>query len=261
MTPQSPKPARRGPWLVRIASGAVLVTMLGLIALLVWARQVAPASSTAWRALDSDELVRVTRDDWIVLEPRDEEPTVGVIFYPGGKAEPIAYGPILRTLAASGYLVVITPMPLNLAILDTDRALDVMPRFPGIRRWVIAGHSFGGSIACEFAATHVTEVDGVVLWASYPGHTADLSGAPLPVLSVSGTVDTLTTSAKIEAARSLLPETTRYVALDGVDHWGFGDFALDSAQATLPRAEQQALILQATLEFLDSLRAQQPSGA
>lgn len=243
--------AARWTWRLAIAIAASL--LVACIALLVWARQVAPADPAARFALDPDDVVTVSRDDWIVFRPGDSDPTVGLIFYPGGKAEPAAYAPLLRNLAAQGYLVVMTPMPLNLALLAPERAERIPPRFPEIRTWVIAGHSLGGVMAARYAERHRDNIAGLVLWASYPAESSDLSHTSMPVLSVFGTADTLTTPAKIAATRHLLPPATRFVGIEGGDHWNFGNFAPGRETAQISRDEQQGEILQATGAFLQEL--------
>src|SRR5438270_500507 len=63
---------------------------------------------------------------------------------------------------------------------------------------------------------------GVVLWGSYPQASDDLSGSALAVVSISGTRDGLSTPAKIDASRPLLPPDTRWVVIDGGNHSQFG---------------------------------------
>ena len=235
---------------------ALVVTgtiMLALILLLVWARQVAAADEQARFALDSDEVVLISRDTWTTFRPRDIDPDIGVIFYPGGKAEPIAYAPILHGLAARGFLVVMTPMPLNLALLAPERAVRVMARFADIRHWVIAGHSLGGVVAAEFAKRHTQELAGLMLWASYPSNFTDLSHTQLPVLSVYAASDTLTTPADLAATRQRLPANARYVMIDGADHWSFGNFAQGKGTDTNARNRQQSAILDATEAYLRAI--------
>ena len=239
-------------WTWRLAIGGAAAILLGVVVLIVWARQIAAADSGARFALDSDDAVSVSRTDWIVFRPGDADPTVGVIFYPGGKAEPVAYAPILRELAAQGYLVVLMPMPLNLALLAPDSADAVPARFPEIRRWVIAGHSLGGVLACEYADSHPARVSGLVLWASYPGSFSDISQRDLPVLSISASADDLTTPAKIAGSRHRLPPSAHLLTIEGGDHWQFGNFA-QHGSATIDRDAQQAAILAATGEFLASI--------
>jgi hypothetical protein len=246
-------------WLHRAGSGVILGILLVLVIVLVWARQRAEAEPDARFALDSDEAVLVYRREWIVFQPRDAEPTTGMIFYPGGKAEPAAYAPILRALAARGVLVVLLPMPLNLAFLDIEAAGPVMERFDEITHWFVAGHSLGGVAASEFAQRHAGQLSGLVLWASYPATTSDLSSSGLPVLSVSGTADTLTTPADVEGARALLPPMTRYAVIEEGDHWDFGSFVRVPAGAGTSRIDQQNEILAATYAFLEELGGSGPA--
>jgi hypothetical protein len=238
-------------WLHRAGAGIVIGALLALVSVLIWVRQGAEAEPDARFALDSDEVIQVSRQDWIVFQPRDAEVTTGVIFYPGGKAEPAAYAPVLRALAARGVLVVLLPMPLNLAFLDIDAAAPVMERFDDITHWFVAGHSLGGVAASEFADRHPGQLAGLILWASYPAVTSDLSASGLPALSIFGTADTLTTPADIESTKTLLPPQTRYLAIEGGNHWNFGNFAGLPASPALSRDEQQTGILSATLAFVE----------
>jgi hypothetical protein len=237
--------ALRGRLWTALGSGSLLL----LVALLVWARQAVPADPAAALALDADETLRVWRDGWIALAPRDPQPSAGVIFYPGGRADPVAYGPMLRALAAEGVLVVLVPMPLNLALLAPDRAERIPDRFPEIRHWFMAGHSLGGSIAADYAARHRGQLAGLILWAAYPGANVRLAD-DLPVLSVFGTADELTTPGDIMATRERLAAGTEFVPVPGAGHWQFGNFAL-SGVADPGRAAHQAAIIAATRDFIN----------
>ena len=80
--------------------------------------------------------------------------------------EPSAYAPVLRQIAEEGYLVVITPMPLNLAIFNTGAADSVIESYPEITTWILAGHSLGGASAGIYANTNPAIIDGLALWDS-----------------------------------------------------------------------------------------------
>jgi pimeloyl-ACP methyl ester carboxylesterase len=197
----------------------------------------------------------VSKDPWITFQPRDVDPVAGVIFYPAARAEPAAYAPILHALAARGFLVVMTPMPLNLAILAPERAGRVMARFSGIRYWIVAGHSLGGVAAATFAASHERELAGLMLWAATPGSFRDLSNSGIAVLSIFATGDALTTPADIERSRKRLPIATHFVPIEGGDHWSFGNFAIKRPPESISRESQKALILDAAQSFLEKLSA------
>lgn len=87
--------------------------------------------------------------------------------YPEHKVEIESYAPLARKIAESGYEVVIVKMPLNLAILGTNKAQKVMDSYNNIEHWVIGGHSLGGVAASNFARDNKL-IEGVVFLASYP---------------------------------------------------------------------------------------------
>lgn len=79
------------------------------------------ADSSARDALVSSDTVTVTQDDGrIIFAPA--EPTAGFIFYPGGKVEHTAYGPLMMALAERNTLCILVEMPFRLAVLDVDGA-------------------------------------------------------------------------------------------------------------------------------------------
>ena len=172
-----------------------------------------------------------------------------------GIATEISPSRVSYTIAAQGYLVVIVPMPLNLAVLDAGRAAQVIAAFPGIRRWAVGGHSLGGSMAANFARRNPDKVQGLVLWASYPADSDRLADSRLAVVSISGTRDGLSTPAKIEASRRLLPASARLVAIEGGNHAQFGYHGAQAGDndATISRAAQQAQVVAATVELLRAL--------
>lgn len=224
--------------------------LLGIIAMVAWARVTVPAEPESLVALDSDDSVIVSRGDWISFRPRDIDPAVGMIFYPGEKAEPAAYGPILHRLATDGFFVVLAPMPLNVALFAPNTARRVMDDYPAIRKWVLAGHGIGGMAAAIFASRHPEDLSGLILWAAYPTLISDLSGAPWPVLSIAGSLDVISTPNKLAATRTRLPEATRYLEIPGADHWGFGNFSSIRSTATIPRDQQQLQAIEATEALL-----------
>lgn len=207
----------------------------------------------ALAAMQSVSQVDVPNSTWLVFKPHSTDPTTGFIFYPGGLVDPRAYAPMAHDISAQGYLVVIVPMPLNLAFFDANRATDVIARYPSIKRWAIGGHSLGGVAAAMFLKSHPDATQGIVFWASYPADSmVDYKGM---VVSISGSSDGLSTPDKINAARALLPATTKFVVIDGGNHGQFGWYGLQLGDgvATISRETQQEQIVNATLGFLKQL--------
>ena len=243
---------KRWWWLLPL----VLILVLG--GFVLWAGTAAAPMPEALAALQSDAQVEVETDSWLVFRPVDEEPVAGLVLYPGGRVDPRAYAPAAHALAEEGYLVVIVPMPLNLAFFAPDRAAEVMAAFPEIGRWAVGGHSLGGAMSARFAYQNSEAVQGLVLWAAYPASTDDLSGHSLTATSIYGTRDGLATKDKIAASRPLLPLDTSWVAIEGGNHAQFGWYGPQSGDnpATISREEQQKQIIAATLALLSGLADQ-----
>ena len=253
---QAPPPAKqRRLWRSLAIVGGILLLLLligGFVAI-VYTASAAKPMPEALAALESDDVVTVTRANWLEFTPTGQTPTSGFIFYPGGHVDPRAYAPPARALAEQGYLVAITPMPLTLAILSPNRANDVIKNHPEIEHWYIGGHSLGGATAAIYADRNPDAVDGVVFWAAYPPESNSLADQPdLRVTSISGTLDGLATPAKIEASKALLPPTTTYVPIEGGNHAQFGYYGPQDGdnEATISREEQQTQTISATAAAL-----------
>ena len=149
-----------------------------------------------------------------------EDPTAGLIFYPGGKVEHTAYAPLLRACAEQGILCALVRMPGNLAVLDANAADGLRQKHPEVTAWYMAGHSLGGAMAANYAAAHAEDFNGLILLAAYS--TKDLTGTTLRVLSVYGSEDGVLNRESYEKNRAKLPEDTTEVVLDGGCHAQFG---------------------------------------
>jgi dienelactone hydrolase len=237
----------------------LIVLIVGIAGFVLWATNSYPPMPEALASLDSDELVRVELDPWITFEPLKYEPINGLILYPGGRVDPKSYAPSARAIAETGTLVVITPMPLNLAFLNSNAAAEVIAAHPDIKNWVIGGHSLGGSMAALFTSENPGQVDGLVLWASYPAESNDLSDQPILMTSIYGTLDGLATPEKVLAATPLLPAGTTWVPINGGNHAQFGWYGPQEGDnpATISREQQQVQILTATQELLSRLEDSQ----
>jgi hypothetical protein len=239
-------------WLTLILG---ILLIFGAAAFVVWALNPAPPMDEALAAMASTDTVTVQTEPWLVFQPAQVAPTTGLIFYPGGHVDPRTYAPAAHKIADNGYLVVDVPMPLNLAVFGVGKAKDVMSAYPSIHKWVIAGHSLGGSMAASFVDGHPETLDGIILWASYPAKSDDLSDQDIDSLSIYGTRDGLSTLTKIKASEPLLPPDTLWIAIDGGNHAQFGWYGPQSGdnEATISRQEQQEQIVQATLDFLGTM--------
>ncbi len=245
----------RRRWWAWVLVGLGVVILAGALGFLIWAKTPLGPMPEALAAMQSDEQVTVFQDDVIVFRPNGTGPKIGFIFYPGARIDPVSYAPAMRALAAQGYLAVIALMPLNLAVLDSDRAADVIADFPEIKRWAVGGHSLGGAMAAAFVASGGSPVDGLVLWAAYPSSGDDLSRWVGRVTSISATNDGLTTPDDISRTKTLLPARTEFVIVEGGNHAQFGWYGEQRGDgaATISREDQQSQTVSATLRLLGAL--------
>jgi hypothetical protein len=209
----------------------------------------------ALQALEADSNVLVQEEPWLIFQPKRGSSAIGLILYPGGRVDPKAYAPLAHSIASQGYLTVIVPMPLNLAVFAPGRALEVIELFPEIEAWVIGGHSLGGAMAANFASNQPGVVDGLLLLASYPASSDDLSSSPLKVISIYATLDGFTSLEEINVSQANLPDDTLWVEIDGGNHSQFGWYGFQSGDnpATISRESQQEQVVSSTLNLLRSL--------
>jgi hypothetical protein len=237
-------------WVVLV--GIVLAFMIGFI---TWGLWIPDPMPEALEALKSDSQVTVTAKPWIIFQPTGQTPVTGLILYPGGRVDPRAYAPLGHAIAAQGYLVVVVPMPLNLAVFGSTRAQSVITAYPDIQYWVIGGHSLGGSMAALYADKHRSQMDGLLLLASYPANSNNLADSNISVSSIYGTQDGLATRGKIDPSLDLLPSDTTWVPIEGGNHSQFGWYGDQPGDnpASISRLEQQKQIVDATLDLLQSV--------
>lgn len=187
--------------LVAVAS----ILLVGVVMVVWWvSREHSPTSRAEAILANPGPGVSVTIDDGVTFVPTTSA-GVGLIVYPGAGVDPGAYAAVAREVAVAGYIVVIPNMPLDLAVLDEDAADGIIAERPEIKRWVIGGHSLGRVMAAAYTDQHRTTIDGLVLWASYPADSNDLSDYDGRVTSISGREDGLSTPADIADTEHLLP--------------------------------------------------------
>ena len=237
--------------LKRVLWGLAIVLVLAVGGTLAWTQiGVMPAEPGPLASVRENPAITVTdADQGIVLAPADGESEIGLVFIPGAKVDPWGYAAILQGLAEDGVTVVITRPWLNLAFFD-PRGLDAFTSAaPDIDVWAVGGHSLGGVRACQLA----TDADALVLFASYCAN--DLSASGLPVLSLSGSEDGLSTPEKIADARHLLPADAEMVEIPGASHASFGDYGPQAGDGTptISSDDMHAEVTTQTDGFLEPL--------
>lgn len=248
------RPTKRWLWLLLLIPLGAILAFGGYV--VSGSNRNAPMPE-ALAALVSDDQVTVTTGDWLVFTPAGTTPTTALLIYPGGLVPPEAYAPTARDIAAQGYLAVIVPMPLNLAVFAPGRGADVIAAYPNISHWAVAGHSLGGSMAAQFAHDNPDTIAGLILWASYPAGNLDLSPLTLAAQSVYGTKDGVAALADVLDGANRLPPNTEFIPIEGGNHTQFGYYGTGLQQGDNPagisRAEQQAQMVSHAITLLASL--------
>lgn len=238
----------------------IAITVTGLVAYVSLNNRNA-AQPRAVAAAVSDEVITVSQpagEDWLLFAPAGQTPVTGFIIYPGGFVDPVAYAPIARDIAQRGYLVVIDPMPLNLAVLGVEGAGRIMAAYPDVTAWAIGGHSLGGAMAAEFVARNPGAVDGLALWAAYPAAGTNLREFNIDAVSIYGDADGVASIADVRDGANRLPPDTPFITIHGGNHTQFGSYGTGLQRgdnpATISPEEQQAIIVDGTTDMITNMR-------
>lgn len=232
------------------------------IVFVTWSVIAYRASGEAHRALESSETITVTHGEHHWIFQRDgHPPNAGLLFFPGALVDPVAYAPLLRSVAAAGYPAILAEVPRRGALGGADgaeplnRAASATLSVPGVARWVVAGHSRGALIAARFAQTNAPSLAGLILIGTSHPRDFSLAASPLPVMRIYGTRDTVADVEKLERTKPNLPRHAKHIRIDGGNHSQFGYYGFQPGDwpATISRGEQQRLTVDAVLAMLRSV--------
>lgn len=218
----------------KIAVGSFALILLLGAGFYIYVSDYYKADETALDVLQTADVIQM--DNLYILEGTND---TGIVFYPGGKVEAIAYLPILEQLNSLGYTVVLIEMPFNLAFFDQDAAEAVFEEVP-LDTWYIAGHSLGGAMASAYASDNPEKVEGLILLGAY------LYGS-YPVedqITIYGTFND-----------NLEPDinyTENIVVIEGGNHAQFGNYGPQKGDpdATISALSQQKIAVTAIDEFI-----------
>ncbi|MAT97887.1 MAG: alpha/beta hydrolase [Anaerolineaceae bacterium] len=235
----------------RLLIAIVAIFLIGALLLVGWATiNAQEPTERAIMVLQENDVQQT--DGQLVFRPTF--PTnKGLIYYPGGLVEPEAYAVTVQGIADAGYLVVVPKMPLNLAFMGINRADGIRAEFPEIDSWVIGGHSLGGAMAAEYAKNNVADLNGLIMFASYPANNEEFVNFPIPILTIIGSNDP--GAPQQEAFYEAVRDSARRFIIEGGNHRQYADYRFQNNDGipTISVMEQQNQIITTTTQFLDSL--------
>jgi len=185
--------------------------------------------------LESNDTVTVSLADEVYFfdGPGHEQ---AMIFYPGAQVEYTAYAPLMYELAEGGMDCFLVKMPMDLAVLGTNRADDIMDSY-AYESWNLGGHSLGGAVIAGYAAKTDHDIDGLYLLAAYLSKDVkDIED----VLVLYGDRDTILSMDKVESGRRYATSDYREYVIVGGNHSQFGAYEVpgDDGEAVISGEEQ-----------------------
>jgi len=204
----------------------------------------------------SEKIVVSEFNKYYSVIPSCYEMDRALLFYPGGLVEPDAYIPMAALLAEEiNIAVFIQKMPMNLAVFGKNMAEKVLSEYHYIDIWYMAGHSLGGVMAASFIRDNPDTFDALFLMASYPMDKKSLYDSEIPVLSISGSEDTIVNRENLAGSLSLLPENTEFYEIKGANHSQFGSYGLQKgdSEALITEYDQQREVVHLIKVFLENI--------
>lgn len=214
------------------------VLIVAVIIFAVWVKMVYKAEPEKLAAATDEKSndYRITEkpDYWEIIPNNPETISAkyqdtALIFYPGAKVEPNAYFYKLSVLSngqVGRIKVFVTKPTLNLAMLGINQAEQIIKEHPEVKKWIIGGHSLGGSMSCEYAKNHADKISEMWLFASYCG--SDISQTKIKAVTIYGSLDSVINPQKIAENRKNLPPDNTEIKIEGMNHAQFGNYGEQS---------------------------------
>lgn len=229
----------------RICLGIVYILIILVVAVVFYLGKYYH-SQVDINTLENSE-ISITKEDYgyFVDGPGTDK---AMIFYPGAKVDEKAYAPLMTRLAEGGVDCFLVQMPAHLAILDMDKAEDIMGKY-SYDKWYLSGHSQGGAAAAIYAAGNPDNIDGLVLLAAYP--TKDISD-DISLLSIYGDQDKVVQMESYDSNKINWPAQSQELIIPGGNHAGYANYGKQAGDgdAQISNDKQQEITATAILNFM-----------
>lgn len=225
-------------WKILIISSTALATLLlsGFIGLCIYASDYRTLEEEYYSIFEEEDVY--TLDNMIYFEADSD---IGLVFYPGGRVEYIAYAPFCEKLQEQGINVFLVDMPFNMANFGIFKADSIIEDYEEITDWYIGGHSLGGVAASMYASINEDKIDGLILVGIYLAMDYNLENT----ITIYGSND-LRVGDSVEY-------TTNVYVIDGGNHAQFGNYGPNEGdgEATITADEQQDEAVELIVDFME----------
>ncbi len=184
-----------------------------------------PAQQSFVDLVRQNQSIRLAETDRsIIMSSNEYHAKTGLVFLPGAKVDPYAYVYKLSGIVANtGITVVIAKSYFHVPLFDLRPIATFTNDVNDISTWYVGGHSLGGVRACQYAADSTTHVAGLILFGSYCD-----SDVTVPVLSLRGSQDKLTSEQDVKDHRAHLKGKVTTYEIEDASHASFGDYGKQS---------------------------------
>jgi dienelactone hydrolase len=224
----------------RIGLALIALIIIATVAFFIYVNDFYEASENVDSMMNQYQ-DRIHVEDHLTIIDAKESSDIGIVFYPGGKVEAIAYLPLLMQLANENIHCVLVEMPFNLAVFNIDGGIEAIESLPEVNDWYLMGHSLGGAMASQFTEENYDLFEGLILLGAYP-----VNDAPIETMTLYGTYDIMLDLDKVS-------ESDIIYEIEGGNHAYFGDYGEQDGdgKAVISRAAQQAFAVKKIIEFIE----------
>lgn len=224
---------------ILIIIGALIVIVLG--AFYIYTLDYYRADADVAEKYSADKyMLEGSKYTYVFYPSEESNKNIGLIFYPGGKVEALAYAPLLEQISQHGITCVMPKMPFNLAVFDINAADKIYDKFPEITEWYLAGHSLGGAMASSYVEENYAKLHGLILLGAYPINDADIK-----TMAIYGSED-------VNLDLEKLAGTTNKHKIKGGNHAYFGNYGEQKGDGTasISRQSQQEQAVELITNFI-----------
>ncbi|MFI3168840.1 MAG: alpha/beta hydrolase [Faecalibacterium sp.] len=216
---------KRNQILLGVLTAMLTLLLAGFIGLCIYASDYRTLEAEYYTIFDQEDVH--TLDGMIYFEADSD---AGIVFYPGGRVEYIAYAPLCESLQEQGINVFLVDMPFNMANFGINKASGIIAEYTEITDWYISGHSLGGVAASMYASWNADKIEGLILVGIYLAMDYDLE----KTITINGSND-------LRVGDSVDYTTNVYI-IEGGNHAQWGNYGPNEGdgEATITAEEQQA---------------------